>query len=338
MYANIVQTDKAVLLSSNEPGVRVFSTVIAWFNLDLGMESCFSESLDMYTKTWLQFCFPLYLWVLAGGIILACRYSQLVTRFFGNNAIHVLATVFLLSYHKLLRVMIMVYSATSVQVQGEHLQDAVVRTYGNIPYLGTQHTILFAVSTAVFLILWLPFTFLILLGHWLQKYNHLRGLKWLGKLKPLFDAYYGPLKDRHRYWVGVLLLARVCVIFPAADPLASSEGSLLTIMFVSFVLLLLLLVFGKVYRKYYISLFEVVSLVNLILLAVLSLYYSSIGGRQEIAVYVSAGIFLTCFSFAIGFQFYVTRVQSYLTCCRNGRDGYVPIDGRLPDLIIDDRS
>ena len=130
----------------------------------------------------------------------------------------------------------------------------------------------------------------------------------------------------------------MCVIFPAADPLVSSEGSLLTIMFVSFVLLLLLLVFGKVYRKYYISLFEVVSLVNLILLAVLSLYYSSIGGRQEIAVYVSAGIFLTCFSFAIGFHFYVTRVQRFLTCCRNGRDGFVPIDGRLSDLIIDDRS
>ena len=154
LYANIVQTDKAVLLSSNEPGVRAFSTIIAWFNLDLGIESCFSESLDMYTKTWLQFCFPLYIWVLAGGIILACRYSQLATRFFGNNAIHVLATVFLLSYNKLLRVIIMVFSATSIQVQGEHLQDAVVWTYdGNIPYLGTQHTVLFAVSTAVFLIL-----------------------------------------------------------------------------------------------------------------------------------------------------------------------------------------
>ena len=94
LYANIVQTNKAVLLSSNELGVRAFSTVIAWFNLDFGIETCFSESLDMYTKTWLQFVFPLYLWMLAGGIILGCRYSQLVTRFFGNNAVHVLATNF----------------------------------------------------------------------------------------------------------------------------------------------------------------------------------------------------------------------------------------------------
>ena len=32
-YANIVQTNKAVFLLSNEPGVSAFATVIAWFNL-----------------------------------------------------------------------------------------------------------------------------------------------------------------------------------------------------------------------------------------------------------------------------------------------------------------
>ena len=334
LYANIVQTNKAVLLSSNELGVRAFSTVIAWFNLDFGIEMCFSESLDMYTKTWLQFVFPLYLWMLAGGIILGCRYSQLVTRFFGNNAVHVLATIFLLSYNKLLRVIISTYSATTILVQNK---DRVVWTYdGNIPYFGPQHAILFTVSTAVLLFLWLPFTVLILLGHWLQRYNHHRGLKWFGTLRPLFDAFYGPLKDRHRCWVGVLLLARVCVVFPTADPLASNEGSVLTIAFVAFLLLLLLLLFGKVYRKYNISLFEVVSIVNLTLFAVLSLYYSTIGGRQEIAVYISAGIFFSCFLLLIGFQLYVTTLK---TCCTKRRGAYVPIDERqLPDLIIDGRS
>ena len=304
-----------MLLSSNEFGVRVFSTIIAWFNFDFGIETCFSGSLDMYLKTWLQFVFPLYLWIIAGGIILACRHSQLATRFFGNNTVHVLATIFLLSYNKLLRVIIAVYSSTNIQVENERI--VVVWTYdGNIPYLGPQHASLFAVSTAVFLTLWLPFTVLILLGHWLQRYNHLRGLKWLGKLRPLFDAYYGPLKDRRRYWVGILLLARVCVIFPAADPLASDEASLLAVVFVALVLLLLLLLFGKVYRKYYISLFEVVSLVNLKLFAILSLYYSSTGGKQEIAVYISTGIFLSCFILVISIQLYVTILHKFPIFCK----------------------
>ena len=234
--------------------------------------------------------------MLAGGIILACRYSQLVTRFFGNNAVHVLATIFLLSYNKLLRVTISIYSAKAILVKDENEREEFVLAYdGNIPYLGPKHAILYAVSTAVFLTLWLPFTILILLGHWLQIYNHLR----LGKLQPLFDAYYGPLNDNRRVWVGVLLLARVCVIFPAADPLASNEGSLLTIILVVLVILLLSFVFGKVYHKYYVSFFEFVSHVNIMLFALLSLYFTSSNGMQEIAVYISAGIFLLCFIFVI---------------------------------------
>ena len=32
--------------------------------------------------------------------------------------------------------------------------------------------------------------------------------RWVTKLKPFFDAFTGPFKDKHRYWVGGLLLAR----------------------------------------------------------------------------------------------------------------------------------
>ena len=342
VYANIVQTNKAVLLSFNDLGVRVFATVIAWFNLDFGIETCFLKSMDMFTKTCLQFAFPLYLWILAGGIILACRCSQLVTRFFGNNAVHVLATIFLLSYNKLLRIITTVYSATTIQVESEHIiREEFVWAYdGNLPYLGRQHAILFAISTAVFLILWLPFTVLILLGPWLQRYNHLRGLRWLGKLQPLFDAYYGPLKDRRHYWVGILLLARVCVIFPAADPLASDEGSLLTIICVVTLLLLLLLLFGKVYRKYYISVFEVTSYVNILFFAVLSFYFVSAGGKQEIAVYISGAIFMFCFIFVLIIQCFALLKQKSI--CGNRKDAYATVtikgDDELPDLVIDDRS
>ena len=290
----------------------------------------------MYTKTWLQFVFPLYLWMLAGGIILGCRYSYFVTKFFGNNAVHVLATILLLSYNKLLRVIITVYSATTVQVESQHVREDFVWTFdGNIPYLGSKHSILFAVSTVLFLIIWLPFTVLILLGHWLQRYNH--RLRWLGKLRPLFDAYYGPLNDHNRYWVGILLLARVCVVFPAADPLASDEESLLTIVIVVIVLLSLYLLLGKMYRKYYASIFEVVSFVNLLFFAVLSLYFVNTGGKQEIAVYISGGVFLSCFIFVLIYQCYLMLKQKFT--CGKKQDSYVPInEDELPDLVDDDRS
>ena len=110
-YANIVQTNQSAFIASDQTGVRVFAVFITWLNLDFGIETCFINNLDMYTKTWLQFVFPLYLWALAGGIILVCHFSVRATRFFGNNAVQVLATLFLLSYNKLLKTITVVFTS-----------------------------------------------------------------------------------------------------------------------------------------------------------------------------------------------------------------------------------
>ena len=41
---------------------------------------------------------------------------------------------------------------------------------------------------------------------WLRKISHLKLLKWIPMLNPIFDAHLAPLKDRHHYWFGVLLV------------------------------------------------------------------------------------------------------------------------------------
>ena len=38
----------------------------------------------------------------------------------------------------------------------------------------------------------------------------------LTKIKPFLDAHYGPLKGKHRYWFGTLLLARVAILLISA--------------------------------------------------------------------------------------------------------------------------
>ena len=151
----------------------------------------------MYTKTWLQFVFPLYLWALAGGIILVCHFSVRATRFFGNNAVQVLATLFLLSYNKLLKTITVVFtSADVVRVnifKSQESSEAVWAFDGNLQFLGHHHALLFAFSTTIFVLLWIPFTLFILFGQWIQRYNHVRGLRWVGRMRPLLEAYYGPL-------------------------------------------------------------------------------------------------------------------------------------------------
>ena len=92
-----------------------------------------------YAKTWLQFVFPLYLWALAGGIILVYRFSVRATRFFGNNAVQVLATLFLLSYNKLLQTITVFFSSADVvhvdMSNSQESSKAVWAFDGNLQFL-----------------------------------------------------------------------------------------------------------------------------------------------------------------------------------------------------------
>ena len=79
---------------------------IAWLNLDLGIETCFYNGMNAYAKAWLQFAFPVYIWLIAGLIIILSHKYRIAARLFGRNAVKVLATLFLLSFAKLGHAMI----------------------------------------------------------------------------------------------------------------------------------------------------------------------------------------------------------------------------------------
>ena len=283
-YANIIQTSKSAFLEPSSNGSRVFAVIIAWLNLDFGIEVCFIRNLDIYTKTWLQFVFPLYIWMLAVGIIIACRYSLRITRFFGNNAVQVLATLILLSFNKLLRTITVIYTlAEIVQVDTANHRQVTVTVWAHNGHFDLGFVFLAAAAT-LFVLLWFPFTIFLLLGPCLQRYNHRRGLKWVGKMTPFLDAYYGPFKEKHRHWVGVLLLARVVVIIPAAIRSPNTGGSLLTVAILTAFLLFYTASVGGIYKKNYQSVLEDSFLVNLIMFSAL---LSHSNKTQYIAAYIS---------------------------------------------------
>ena len=207
-YANVVSTNK--YLYYNSTSINPTTLFIAWFNLDIGIETCFFNGLTAYIRTWLQFVFPLYIWTIAGLIIVLAKYNDKVAKVMGNNGVPVLATLFLLSYAKLFNTIIKVLSFTTLQTTyGQHFVWSVD---GNIVYLGPEHAPLFAVAVTVLVFLWLPYTLLLLLGQWLHGLNYHLITRLLFKLKPFLDAHYAPFKDRHRYWFGLLLLARVAIL------------------------------------------------------------------------------------------------------------------------------
>ena len=165
-YANIVAVNSAIFFrpqNSNAPAAVLIANVlrvfIAWINLDVGIETCFYNGMDAYVKTWMQFAFPLYVWALVGMIIIASHYSGRVASIFGSNPVAVLATLFLLSYAKLLRTVIAALSFTSLDYPN-NLRIAVWLYDGNIRYFSGKHIPLFTAAMVCLIFLFLPYMML----------------------------------------------------------------------------------------------------------------------------------------------------------------------------------
>ena len=64
--------------------------------------------MDAYTKTWMQFVFPVYTWAIVGLMVLVGHFSHRFANLLGNNQA---GTLILLSCTKILRILIMVLDA-----------------------------------------------------------------------------------------------------------------------------------------------------------------------------------------------------------------------------------
>ena len=103
-YANIVKIYEHIFFP-NGP-IPFLSQFISWVNLDLGINTCFYHSMDSCSKAWLQFVFPVYIWLILLVIIILLRYSSRMVRLVGRQIIPVIATMILLSYAKLIRTVV----------------------------------------------------------------------------------------------------------------------------------------------------------------------------------------------------------------------------------------
>ena len=288
-YANIVAANRSILFPANYGKLLSFLRVfISWLNLDLGIETCFIKGLDHgYWKTWLQFVFPFYVWLIAAAIIVASHYSTRATKLFGDKSVPVLATLFLLSYAKLLRSIITIFSFTILEYP-DNTTAKVWSFDGNLQYLSSKHVPLFLFALAIVVLLWLPYTAVLLSARWVRTQTHRKGLRWL---KPFLDAYYGPFKDKHHYWVGVLLVVRgVLFVFFAYFLAVENNVNLILISITSLIILLYTSFTRRLHKKLYATILENLCFLNLGVLGIGTFYIRMVGGNQEALVTASVGL------------------------------------------------
>ena len=80
-YANIVHANRTILFPQKDILIitRILTVPVAWLNLDFGIETCFYKGMTVYGYTWVQFVFPVYIWMLVLIIIFTSRYSVTVS-------------------------------------------------------------------------------------------------------------------------------------------------------------------------------------------------------------------------------------------------------------------
>ena len=293
-YANIIRQNQTAFFPPHSD-TNVLTVFIAWLNLDFGITSCFYNGMDTYAKAWLQFLFPFYIWVLTAIIIISSRHLSFMAKICRKNIVQVLATLFLLSYTKLQRAIITGLSFTMLS-QSNNCSQAVWLSDPSLNYLQGKHIYLFIASISIFLFLFLPYTLTILFGPCLLSRSNYKVLSCVQRLKPLFDAYLGPYKDKHRYWTGLLLFARMLlVVLSAVNVFGDPSVNLLAAAIVSYVLTVLVWQSGGVYKIWVLTALESCFLLNVGLLSTITLYIRVSGGNQLIAVHLSCGIAFTVF-------------------------------------------
>ena len=246
---------------------------LSLFNLDLGVKTCFYDGMGDYAKTWLQLTFPVYLIFIALALIIGSRHSKLIQRLTARRGLPVLATLFLLSYTKVLLTVchaIFFYS-TVIHLPSNH-STVVWSVDTSIPLFGIKFSSLFVTCLVLFLIL-MPFNILLLFTRSLMRF------RFISTFKPLLDAYFGPYKDKFYFWTGLQLLLRA--IFFGLSTLANdvnlTSGAIL--------LGILLCAQGVLYpfKSWLKNVQESVVLLNLLTLYVSALYNDS-NSQQELPI------------------------------------------------------
>ena len=274
-YTNIIWTYQSIFFPEQHninPAIVFLRTFIAWLNLDFGIETCFVKGLTSYWKTWLQFVFPFYIWGIVGLMVLTAKHSRILTKIYGNRAVPVLATLFLLSYMKLLRTVTSIYMFSDLLQYPNRPTVTVWSVDGSVDYFGLPHALLLVAALIVKLFLCLPYTLTLLLHQLLQKVSHIRIFKWVTKLKPYFDAHFAPYKPAHRYWFGVLLIARGILLAIFSSSFATPKNTSLLLLLFIVLTLLLYMAIVQPYKNKIILIIQSSFLANILFLGMVVFY------------------------------------------------------------------
>ena len=272
-YANIISANKSILLPFSSP--NLVTVIISWLNLDIGFDTCYFKGMDAYAKSWLQLAFPVYMLLLVAAVIILCSASSRFSNFIGKrDPVATLAAIISLSYATILENTFraltpgrLVYPNGTIEIVW--LPDATIK------YFSEVHIPLF-IAAVLILIAGLVYTILLFSWQWLLRLPKWKIFSWIRnqRLHTFIETYSIPYTPRHRYWTGLLLLARAVLYLVAAANVSNDPQLRLTsiIFIVGGIIFLKSLAGHRIYKDSFIDIVEMVFYFNILVFATLTWY------------------------------------------------------------------
>ena len=307
LYANIVAANRIVLLPYPEPNfITVF---ISWLNLELGIDVCYIEGMDTYIKTWIQLAFPIYIIFLVVLLIIISRYSSRFSELISKrNPVATLATLILISYGKLFHVVLLAQPFSfAALTYSDGYREVLWLPDGTVGYLVGKHIVLFVVALLI-LAFCIAYSFLLLFWQLILYLPNWKVLKCIKSptLYLFMEAYHVPYTPKHRYWTGLLLLARAIIYLVAtANVSGDPQIQLISIIFVMICIILLkMFIATKIFKKWLIDSLDSFFYFNIIFFASFTAYNLSAGGNQDGIAYTSVVLSIVVTIFILFYHFY----------------------------------
>ena len=311
-FCNVMSINERLFFNTEDSQFLFLRAFISIINLDLGFEMCFYNEMSQIAKTGLQFVFPVYLWLLIAIIILLGRYHLRVQRFSSYSTVPVLATLILLSYAKLLRAIISVFSFISVHYTTKesgygHLHTLVAwQPDPNVEYLQGDHIVLFLIALVFMLLFIIPFALAMTFPTIVLR------SKRMSRLFPLLDCFYAPYKDKYRYWFGLRLIVLIYLSIMESVILSYQEALLLSGATVLFVFIVLQ-AYIQPFKNTVINHLDLLFMGLFILLSMITLYlYPSTSGYDEVNYAVNIS-YIAFFLFCLVVCYHVHTALKYFT-------------------------
>ena len=272
-FANILNINRSEYFS--QPHLTFIPVFVSWLNLDIGFDTCFFDGMDNYIKTWLQLAFPLYIIILVIVIIwissCSLRFSKLIGK---KNPVATLATLILLSYAKLLQIIIASFSFVTLtlpngQVETRWLRDA------NVEYRSGKLIVLVIVAILILLV-GAVYTGLLFSWQWLLQLSELKIFAWTKnqKLHTFIETYNTLYTPQHRYWTGLFLIVRV-ILYLISAFVESIDPRITLVCTITVVLCIIVyktLWTVTIYKNLLLNLIESFILFNIATFSVITLY------------------------------------------------------------------